>query len=612
MFKIKLKKIIIENFRSYRSRTEIDFDNLTTIIGKNDAGKSTVLEALEIFFNNSLVKIDKEDACVHNTDKKVVIGCLFSDLPQQIILDETANTNLTDEFLLNEDGMLEIHKIYDCEKSSITPEVFISSLYPNEAIDGGKYLIQLTQTELQRKVRTLDIEEGPQDLRSNPIMRKEIFQSIGVDNLSTQLISLAKGNGKNVWDKIKLQLPIYSLFQSDRPSLDGDSEVQDPMKLAVKEALESVESQLEAIKRKVEEKALEVAKDTLEKLREMDPALANELNPKFSEEPKWDKIFKLTLDGDNNIPVNKRGSGARRLILLNFFRAAAERKNEGSRTIIYAIEEPETAQHPSNQMLLADAFLKLSESGNSQIILTTHVPNFASLLPSDSIRFIQNIDRGCKEVIDASQNSDVLKLVAETLGVLPQPIITGVRLAVFVEGPHDVVAIKDLSEIISQVNPLILNLHECTEVIVLPSGGNTLGGWVDNQYLKALGIPEFHLYDRDEKTPPKYLQWCEKIIARNDGSNAFLTNKREMENYIHPQAIKDYFGLDEFEIDVMTDVPKTLATLTEFNQGTIKKKLNNEVIRTLTYEQIKEIDVENEIEGKWLQTITNYFSPVLL
>ena len=47
----------------------------------------------------------------------------------------------------------------------------------------------------------------------------------------------------------------------------------------------------------------------------------------------------------------------RRLVLLNFFRAQAERK---SRTrmppaIIYAIEEPETAQHPTNQRLLLDA-----------------------------------------------------------------------------------------------------------------------------------------------------------------------------------------------------------------------------------------------------------------
>ena len=44
-----------------------------------------------------------------------------------------------------------------------------------------------------------------------------------------------------------------------------------------------------------------------------------------------------------NIPINKRGSGVKRLILFKFFRAEAERRLQESNTtsIIYAIEEPE-------------------------------------------------------------------------------------------------------------------------------------------------------------------------------------------------------------------------------------------------------------------------------
>ncbi|MHB8392242.1 MAG: AAA family ATPase [Acidobacteriaceae bacterium] len=37
----------------------------------------------------------------------------------------------------------------------------------------------------------------------------------------------------------------------------------------------------------------------------------------------------MTLTGDDQIPINKRGSGVRRLVLLSFFRAEAERhRNE--------------------------------------------------------------------------------------------------------------------------------------------------------------------------------------------------------------------------------------------------------------------------------------------
>lgn len=58
---MKLKKIYIENFRCYKEQIAIDIEDLTTFIGKNDIGKSTVLDALEIFFNNETVKIDSKD-----------------------------------------------------------------------------------------------------------------------------------------------------------------------------------------------------------------------------------------------------------------------------------------------------------------------------------------------------------------------------------------------------------------------------------------------------------------------------------------------------------------------------------------------------------------------
>ena len=42
---MKLKSLRIRNFRSYNSEITIDIDNLTVFVGKNDIGKSTILEA---------------------------------------------------------------------------------------------------------------------------------------------------------------------------------------------------------------------------------------------------------------------------------------------------------------------------------------------------------------------------------------------------------------------------------------------------------------------------------------------------------------------------------------------------------------------------------------
>lgn len=125
----------------------------------------------------------------------------------------------------------------------------------------------------------------------------------------------------------------------------------------------------------------------------MDPNLANELTPRFKEPPKW--TFNFTLDSDNGVPMNKRGSGTRRLILLNFFRAEAEkRRNEKkSPCVIYAIEEPETSQHPNYQTMLIESLLRLAARKECQILLTTHVPALAGLLPIESIRFISKDEK---------------------------------------------------------------------------------------------------------------------------------------------------------------------------------------------------------------------------
>ena len=96
---MKIKSIKIKNFRGYKNETVIDFDNLTVIVGKNDIGKSTILEALDIFFNDGIgvTKIDKTDLNIHSAqdeENEIMICVCFSELPQTIIIDTTFQTTL--------------------------------------------------------------------------------------------------------------------------------------------------------------------------------------------------------------------------------------------------------------------------------------------------------------------------------------------------------------------------------------------------------------------------------------------------------------------------------------------------------------------------------------
>lgn len=59
---MNLKTIIIKNFRGYAGEYRIPVGNLTAFIGKNDAGKSTILDALGIYAMGRGVKRDFEIA----------------------------------------------------------------------------------------------------------------------------------------------------------------------------------------------------------------------------------------------------------------------------------------------------------------------------------------------------------------------------------------------------------------------------------------------------------------------------------------------------------------------------------------------------------------------
>ena len=50
---MRLKSVKLTHFRGYRATTVIPIDEtMTGIVGRNDYGKSTILEALAIFFDN--------------------------------------------------------------------------------------------------------------------------------------------------------------------------------------------------------------------------------------------------------------------------------------------------------------------------------------------------------------------------------------------------------------------------------------------------------------------------------------------------------------------------------------------------------------------------------
>jgi putative ATP-dependent endonuclease of OLD family len=587
---MRLIAVTLKNFRGYRDATEVAFDRLTTLIGRNDVGKSSVLEALEIFFNNDTVKIDPSDCHVSDAAGSVEITCAFGDLPGDLVLDAQAQTSLAREYLLDADGLLRVKKTFRCTTAKPKEEVFVVANHPSAA--GYSDLLEQNNAGLKKRLTDLKISADGVQQNSNPSIRRRIWESCGDLQLTVRDVPVSKEDSKKIWERLSELMPVYALFQSDRASKDSDSEVQDPMKLAIAAAIAEpfIQQRLNEVVAAVRAKAMELATRTHAALASIDPSLAGQITPEFKAEPKWAGLFSIALNGDQGIPINKRGSGVRRLILVSFFRAEADRKRTQAtgRSIIYAIEEPETSQHPHNQKILLEAFQDLSAEPECQVLLTTHSPGFASYLPLASFRFVRLNPTGRPEIADAT-NATWEKMV-DTLGVVPD---NRVRRLICVEGPTDVLALRCMSSALHLADPTIIDLSSDPRIAFVVLGGGTLSHWVNEHYLRPLGRPEIHVYDRDVAT---YAQSVADVNARGDGSWAVQTLKLEVENYLHPDAIQEGLGVVVAFGD-NDDVPAIVGAAGGWKANTTKRKLARYAFPKMTAARINARDPGGEFEA---------------
>lgn len=623
---MRLRKLKLENFRCYKNEIEISFEDFTCIIGSNDIGKSTIFDALDIFFN--LRKMDANDISKNTENKQVTITCMFDQLPRKVIIDSTYETDLANEFLLNRDGLLEIKQEYICNQTSgKLSKTIAKAMHP--ATDEINNLLELKHPALLKLAKALEVDLEDVDNRINAEIRHAIWQHVGTDQLALKEIPLDKEGGKQVIESLSNFFPSFALFKSDRASTDQDPEAQDPLKAAIKEAVKTVQGELDTITQRVEDELRKIADLTLQKINEMDPNLATTLDPKI-EVKDLSGLFKTNIVGDEGIPLNKRGTGVKRLILLNFFRAKAEQlaKNSNQYSLIYAVEEPETGQHPKYQKMLIEALRDISEHSQNQVFITTHSPMLARTINTDSIKFIQITEDGSRSFASGGTD-DINKEIAKTLGVLPDHSI---KIFIGVEGENDIRFWRSLSNsLCADAVPNIPDLSALEEdgkVLFIPLGGSNLA-YASSRFA-GLNVAEYHLYDRDNPhpQPAKYQDAIDAINARPNASAA-CTNKREMENYLAPECITQYYDENGIQINIpqtfadFDDVPVIVARAVhdasnhmdgwiQWDQLTdekkrkkesrVKKVLNQEVPIRMTHGHLLTTDPNNEIIG-WFENM---------
>jgi predicted ATP-dependent endonuclease of OLD family len=528
-----LKQIIVKNFRGYNGEHRVNIsDGITALVGKNDAGKSTLLEALDIFYGES--KPDVSDLNIYAADREMLFGAVFSELPDNIKVDTSAETNLAEEYLVNEDGDFEVVVRYTCTAASVgtKSETIIRCQHPTATKYDDLHSLKLGEL----KARGGELGAKPSDERVNNLWRKAIWgksEKLDVKKADLQVDDFDT-KAKAIYTNVASMFPQFYLFRVDRQTSDGDAEAKDPMQLAVKEAQKEYQNEIQDLQTKIQERVDEVAERALAKLCEMDPSLASKLKPTLKSSPKW--TFDYKINDDRGVSLNKRGSGTRRLVLLNFFRAEAERKSkEGSGSIIYAIEEPETSQHPNNQTMIIESLLELSEDASRQVIVTSHSPQLVEMLPHQSVRFIEFDDTSKNTSVDYGKSA--LMKAAESLGIHSKQKFGSAEGIVLVEGKGDDLFLSHASSTLHQSGDVTSDHIGQHKIEILSAGGcDNVAFWVQKTTLESLGLPYIILLDSDRTSAAEPQTKNENLVSDivSSGGKAIVTRKRYIENYIDP------------------------------------------------------------------------------
>jgi hypothetical protein len=203
--------------------------------------------------------------------------------------------------------------------------------------------------------------------------------------------------------------------------------------------------------------------------------------------------------------------------------------------------------------------------------------------------------------------------------MVPPSIEPEPPLLIIVEGENDVYFLKAISTMLHRDEAALPDLGQVAaqrRAVFLPTGGSNFKEWLSR--LISLHKVAFCLLDREQEPETNVRRHIVEIANRLAGCFATMTNKRALENYLHPLAIQEACGL-ELSFDDDTDLTGLLAREIMLRSGVsawdqlpcvgqkrlrekAKKVLNRKAVQCMTTARLAQQDPQGEVMG-WLQRI---------
>ncbi|ODL83275.1 ATP-dependent nuclease [Serratia marcescens] len=527
---MRLHSLKINGFKRIQS-AKIKFGDATFLIGSNNAGKSSVLKAVEWLLSDK---------------KRMDSDCFYSEID-----DDTRENKIATESVILEAEFRNVPEDalqwrgfrgrifdYDAEDSGETGKLLVYRKTYEPGCDVVIELKSLSRSLNQRftaAVKASDLVEAGADVA----LVSEIFPDPdkklnAADKEKMKLIDELWdiSDDVEVWDKnpggiagvVLSRLPAFLLIPAESASHEIDTKTG-ALQKTLNELFKDVRSNSDNYRR---------AQESLNALaRELNPAdetsefgvMMGELNGVLSGVFPESKIYatadlsdpdnvlvpSFSIEMSSNIRtcVSNQGTGMVRAAVFGLLRFRQQwlrkkGKDEGAmRSLIIGFEEPEIYLHPSAANQMRDLIYELSD-GQSQIIATTHSPYLIDLSrkPRQVLNRFHYDDAhttvyplSVTEKFQALQDNDKdqVKMLIKLDDHVSRIFFT--RKVIVVEGDTEEVIIKEAIRRMPQA--MRCKLLASTE-LVKARGKAAIIGLV--KYLRALDVDFFVIHDRDGGT----------------------------------------------------------------------------------------------------------------
>jgi putative ATP-dependent endonuclease of the OLD family len=392
---MKLKKLSIQNLRGLQN---VQFDNhsLTTLIGKNNCGKSSVLRAIEMLCTG--VKPDLEEFYLRS-DENIVIEGIFDELK-----DWERNSPAVSGLIYNNQLRLKYVASISAEegeKKKVDVEYF--AFKQNEEIQGWSDKWGELDDEMKAIAGEVDINTG-KDFTSKA-NKEKVKQRIRDNHAGRVVQGAAEWSNDSITFNNALQQALPKIIVI--PAVKDATEESKYSKTGKAGAFGELMKKLilPQIQAEAEYANIIAAIAALSDRIHSEEGIAgiNQINTRLSERlsrlisakanvkfdnPEIDTIISSSVglrifDGAHDTPIGLQGHGLQRTLIFSLLEMVAENEaainDDNSRTTIVLYEEPELYLHPQMLRKLKSILNTISESENWQIICSTHSPVFINV-----------------------------------------------------------------------------------------------------------------------------------------------------------------------------------------------------------------------------------------